>query len=285
MGILFAVTALFAWGLGDFLIQRSARKFGDWLSLFYVTAFAAIVLFPFVWKDIAAAVSEQGPLLLLVSVVIFVAALFDFEALKEGKISVVEPIYAMEIPITAILALVIINEALTPLQVGLIVVSVFGIFLITTRSFGHLKHVRLERGIWYAILATFGMGLSNFLFGFSSRELEPLMIVWVTSMFMATACFVYLAANGRLREVARDFRHHKRLIMNMGFFDTLAWVSFSYACLYLPIAIATSISEAYIVLAAGLGLVFNRERLKPHQYLGFALAVVALIALASVSEG
>ncbi len=284
MGIFFAVTALFAWGLGDFLIQRSARKFGDWLALFYVTAFAAIVLFPFVYQDIAQAFATHGPLLLLVSVVIFIAALWDFEALKEGKISVVEPIYAMEIPITALLALVVIREALTPLQMLLIVVSVFGIFLISTRSFGHFKHVRLERGIWYAILATIGMGFSNFLFGFSAREVDPLMVVWTTSIFMASACFVYLIVTGRAREIVPDFRHHKRLIVNMGFFDAVAWVSFSYACLTLPIAIATSISEAYIVLAAGLGLVFNKERLKLHQYLGFVVAVVSLILLAYITD-
>ena len=47
MGILLAITALIAWGLGDFLIERSARKFGDWVALFYMTSFGAIVLSPF----------------------------------------------------------------------------------------------------------------------------------------------------------------------------------------------------------------------------------------------
>ena len=30
IGILFALAALVFWGFGDFLIQRSTRKFGDW---------------------------------------------------------------------------------------------------------------------------------------------------------------------------------------------------------------------------------------------------------------
>jgi len=284
MGVLFAVTALFAWGLGDFLIQRSARKFGDWLALFYVTFFATVVLFPFVYKDVARDVIAEWPLLLLVSTVIFVAALLDFEALKEGKISVIEPIYAMEIPVTAIIALAIINETLAPVQVFLIVISVLGLFLVSTRSFGHFKKMHLEKGVWYAFFATIGMGLSNFLFGYGSRALDPLMIVWMTSIFMATACFLYLLIAGRAKEIVYDFRHHKRLILNVGFFDTLAWVTYSYACLTIPIAIATSISEAYIVLGAILGYVYNKERLKVHQFLGFFLAFVALIALVFLTE-
>ncbi|MEK7110702.1 MAG: EamA family transporter, partial [Patescibacteria group bacterium] len=54
MGIVFALTALFAWGIGDFLIQRSARKFGDWAALFFIDIFGTIVLLPFVWQDFPA---------------------------------------------------------------------------------------------------------------------------------------------------------------------------------------------------------------------------------------
>jgi len=48
MGITFAFLALAAWGIGDFLIQRTARKFGAGEALFYITAVATVGLLPFV---------------------------------------------------------------------------------------------------------------------------------------------------------------------------------------------------------------------------------------------
>ena len=98
MGILFAFIALFSWGLGDFLIQKSARKFGDWLALFYIAAFSTLALFPFIYKDLGAIFSDLKSLAFLIfdSVVILFAALFDFEAFKRGKIAVIEPVNAMD---------------------------------------------------------------------------------------------------------------------------------------------------------------------------------------------
>jgi hypothetical protein len=48
MGTLFAFIALISWGIGDFLIQKGARRFGNWITLFYITALVSITLFPFV---------------------------------------------------------------------------------------------------------------------------------------------------------------------------------------------------------------------------------------------
>ncbi|MBU3978359.1 EamA family transporter [Patescibacteria group bacterium] len=65
MGILFAFIALFSWGIGDFLIQKSTRKFGDWLALFYICAFSTVVLLPFVYKDLGVVISNPKDLAFL----------------------------------------------------------------------------------------------------------------------------------------------------------------------------------------------------------------------------
>jgi drug/metabolite transporter (DMT)-like permease len=67
--------------------------------------------------------------------------------------------------------------------------------------------------------------------------------------------------------------------------DNLAWVCYSYATLFVPIAIATGISESYIALAAALGLVVNREQLNRHQLVGIVVVLVAVVALVWVSGG
>jgi drug/metabolite transporter (DMT)-like permease len=284
MGILLALTALFSWGLGDFLIQRSARKFGDWTALFYITAFASIILFPFVYNDIVRSLSVHGVLLWGASFVVLLASLLDFESLRIGKISVIEPIYALEIPVAAILAFYVIHEHLTLAQVVLIVAIMAGIVLVSTNSFGYFKKIHRERGVWQAVLGTIGVGVMTFLFGLGSRETSPLMINWFTSIFIALIALIYLILTSRIKEIGESFKGGKLLILNVGFFDNLAWITFSYAMLYIPIAVATGISEGYIAFAGALGLFFNKEKLRRHQWVGFFLVVIAVIALAFVTK-
>src|SRR3989338_8939836 len=137
IGIAFAFVALLFWGFGDFLIQRTARKLGDWETLFVVTLFGVILLFPFVYNDIEAAIGfHDSTFLLLVgmSVVLFAAALLDFEALKKGKLAIVEPIMAREVPVTVIVTFVAINEGVSALQIFLISTLVLGLVLVSAKK-------------------------------------------------------------------------------------------------------------------------------------------------------
>lgn len=70
----------------------------------------------------------------------------------------------------------------------------------------------------------------------------------------------------------------------MVIFDNLAWIAYAYSGLYMPAAIATSISESYIVVSVILGLIYNKEKIKKHQYFGLIVTVVCAIILALISE-
>jgi len=286
MGILFAFLALASWGIGDFLIQRSTRTFGDWVTLFYITAFATVVLFPFVWRDLGTLFSSQPylALFLVAGVAMTIGALFDFEALRVGKISVIEPIYAFEVAITAFLAAALIGEQLTVLQASLVILLIIGTFLVATKHWQHFRGIHRERGAWYAAIAAVGIGTANFVVGVGARETNPLLINWFVGVFIAAVTFVYLAANRRLGEIATGWRAHQRLILGVSFFDNAAWVAFAYSMLSIPIAVATAISEGYIAFAALLGIVVNREKLELHQKVGLALAVLAAVTLAAVTN-
>ena len=285
IGVLCALGALVSWGVGDFLIQRSARKFGDTIALFYITAFGAVILLPFIWNEIISTVSNPNSLfiLLITSGIILFAALFDFEALRVGKISVIEPVYAFEVLITTMLASFIIHEEPNLLQFVLIAGLLVGIFLVSTKSFHHLKSLHLERGVPQAIFATIGMGFVNFMFGVGARETNPMMINWFTNLFLAIVMLGYILFCSRWREMIEDWKKNKELITSVSFFDNLAWVFYAYGTTYIPIAITTTISEGYIAFAAALGLVFNKEKLQPHQYLGMVLAIGSVIILSATT--
>lgn len=286
MGILFAFIALFSWGIGDFLIQKSTRKFGDWLALFYICAFSTTLLFPFVYLDLGTVVSNPKDLIFLIftSIIIFLAALFDFEAFKRGKISVIEPVNALELPIAVFLATFILREQLSFWQGSLIVLLMLGILLVATKSFHHLKNIHTERGVWFTLVATIGMGTTSFLFGIGSREISPLMINWFTSFFITVATLGFLAYKRKFKEIAADFKENKKLILAVSFFDNMAWLSYAYSMVYIPIAVSTGISESYIAMSALLGLFINKEKLQKHQWGGLMICALAAVSLAFLTE-
>jgi drug/metabolite transporter (DMT)-like permease len=280
MGITLALIALISWGIGDFLIQKSTRKFGDWLSLLYICAFGAIAVFPLIYGELFTLTFDEIVFLSFVSIVILFAALCDFEAFKKGKLAIVESINSFELPVAAVLASIILREAISLWQWTLIIVLFIGIFLASTKDFSHFKKIHPEKGVFLAVFATVGMGLTDFLFGVGGRETSPLMINWFTDMFLVLACAGYLFYTSRLKEIVPHFRANKKLIVGVSLFDNAAWIAYTYSMLFIPIAIATGISEGYIVLSSGLGIFVNKEKLKTHQFFGLLMAIVGAIVLA-----
>ncbi len=280
IGLVYAVVAIIGWGIGDFLIQRSARKVGDWEALFFVTFFAAVALYPFCYSALKGLSSFDLMVLFLTSFIILAASLLDFESMRVGKMAVVEPIYAMEVPVTIALATFIVGEHLAPVQLGLIAILIVSVYLISTKHFGRVRMKMLERGVIGALLTSFGMGASNFLYGFTSRAAGPLMVLWFTSVFMAVATFAYLLYHEKIGSIATHIRHNGRLLFAVGFFDMVAWIGYSASTLSLPIGLVTGLTESYIACAVLLGLTFNKEKLLFHQKVGLVAAVCAAITLA-----
>lgn len=105
IGVLLALGAALFWGIGDFLIQKTTRRVGDWETLFLISLIGSIILAPFVYSSLGAALSNRSDLFLLlfIGAVQFIEALINFEAYRRGKIAVIEPILSLEIPIVAVL--------------------------------------------------------------------------------------------------------------------------------------------------------------------------------------
>ena len=184
-GVLLALLALVSWGVGDFLVQRSTRLVGNWAALFLVGTAGVLLFTPIVLPELASLSLESIGLLVFMGIVMVVAFMVDFEALREGKMAVVEPIIGVETLLTVLAAVLFASERLTPTLTALIAFIFIGIVLTVTREFHHLRYHRriLERGVLFAILSAIGMAASNFLVAESSREISPLLAVWAVSVF------------------------------------------------------------------------------------------------------
>lgn len=281
MGVIFAFLALVSWGIGDFLIQRSTRIFGDVRSLFFIDTIGAILLLPFVYPEISATFRNTDQLLVLMgtSALFFVVSLTTFEALRRGKISVIEPVFVFELFITTLLAIVFIREIPNVNQMILLGTVLIGVVLVSIRSFHDIHHFRVERGVWLAVLATIGMAGMNFLFGVVGRYTSPLMVNWFTGVFNMIATGTIISMMGGWKEMASNFRQHPLLVSAVSVFDNAGWLFFTYSASLILIPLATGISESYIALSALLGIFINRERLSTHQKIGLAITIISAVAL------
>jgi len=283
IGVIFALGALIGWGFGDFLIQRSVRKLGDWEPLLIITGFGAVVLTPFVYGDIASLIFKSDYsffVLLGASIAIFLTAIIDFEALRIGKIAVVEPVYAFEVPISALLAFVLLNESIALFHAALVCALIIGIFLVSLKSHHLSKKAWIEKGVALAVIAAVLQGTSNFMIGIAARETNFLVINWVMNLFIALVCAFYIITNKRTQKFVHHVKQNKKLLITVSIFDNFAWVCYAAAVTLIPIAIAVGVSESYIALAALLGIFFNKEKLMRHQKFGLLLALLGAVALA-----
>lgn len=212
--------------------------------------------------------------------------MLDFEALRQGKIAIIEPVLSAELPVTVVLATFLWGEGLSLPQVILVSSTFFGILLAMTTHHTHLHYHRriFEKGVFLAIIGSIVMGGVNFLMGASSQTTSPLMAIWFTNI--ATLVLTTIALLWRREFLfTKDFKKHWKLILGTSFLDNGAWTFYAFATSLIPIAIATTISESYIALSVLLGIFISREKLKYHQIIGIIVAIASVIILSAVTGG
>ncbi len=286
-GIVLAIIAMLSWGFGDFLIQKNTRKIGDWDTLFFITLFGSVILLPFCYKqvwDLMNHFNSETLILLVASVTLFFAAIIDFEALRKGKLSIVESIWSFEIPMTSFLAFFILKETISVTEFILIALLLICLVLVAFNENKFTKKFFLEKGVIFALLWAVLMGSANFFIGWGARVTDPITINFITDTFLMLICLIVLLFKGNYKKTVKDIKNNLGTLLPMSIADKVAWLAFAYAMVLTPIAIATALSESYIIVAVMLGVFINKEKLYKHQKIGIVGAVAFAITLAVISS-
>ncbi len=209
------------------------------------------------------------------------AALLDFEALKKGKLAVVEPIWSFEVPASGLFAFFILGESISALQIVIIGLLIVGLAMVSIREEHSVKKFFMEKGVLLAFVAALVMGSANFFLGWGSRISDPLMANFVLNLFITLATASYLISKGRMRKTLRDAVLYRAVLLPMSISDNAAWIAFAFAMSLAPIAVAVALSESYIIVAVILGILVNHERLQRHQKFGLIVAVFSAVMLAA----
>ena len=277
--VLFAFGALICWGVGDFFIQRCARKIGDLESLAYIGLIGVLGLLPFVAPEFHLLFSWRAAgSLVVLGIVTFIAAILDFEALKKGKLAIVDLTFEFELPVTIALGVLFFGDSLSVFQIFFIGMVFAGMILIAAKEFRHWK-TKLEKGVLLAFAAAFFMGLVNYLTASSSRSISPLIAIWGAWLVLTVMAFVMIGSREGFRTFVKNGVRFRWIVLLMGIIDTAAWILYSHALFSNPLSITTSITESYPAIALLLGVYVNKEKISWHQYAGAGIALAASFLL------
>jgi drug/metabolite transporter (DMT)-like permease len=286
IGIGLAFLAMLSWGFGDFMIQKSTKKLGDWETLFFVTLFGTVVLLPFVWKSLPALfIGSHTDLYILVtaSIVLIIAAILDFEGFKRGKISVLEPLQSFEIITASILSFAVLKDVVSSTQIGLIIILIVGLCLVSFRGRFLHKNFLLEKGVTIYLLGAMFMGVVDFLLGWGSRATDPFVANFVMNVIMMVVSLAFIIALPESRASFKKIKANQALLLVMSIADNTGWIAYAVSMTLVPIAIATGLSESSIIVAVLLGLFVNKEKLQRHQKYGLVIAIASVMILAFLS--
>jgi drug/metabolite transporter (DMT)-like permease len=278
--ILAAIGAMFCWGFGDFFIQKSTRKIGDVETLAWIGILGSFGVLPFVWHELAIIWQKSNfQTLLLLGIITSVVSLINFEALRRGKLSVIEVLLEFELPITVILAIFFFNENLGLVQTLFVLVIFCGVLLIAIKPSDLKKYNKLESGALLALSTAVGYGLINFLTAVGAKETSPLIVVWVPWVMMSIISLLYLLYKGRVRSFYSHALENPGLVLSIGVLDTLAWVLFAIAVQRKELAVTIAITESYPAISLFLGVAVNRESITKYQIVGAILTISASIMI------
>lgn len=294
VSLIFAFLAMIGWGVGDFLIQKTVRKVGDFQTLLWIDLVAAVVLLPFVWQDFPAMfIWDNARSLLLMTLAELLYSILLFKAYNKGKLSVVEMILIGELPFTIILGLLFFKETLSWSQLLVVIAIITGVCLISKsrrqwweqwRYFGKKSNFIWEKGALLALAAVIFSALYNFLITSNARNISAFTAVWFPWTFGSLFLLGYIWYSQGLRSFWRSSFNYRRLILITALIDTAAWLFYALATQREELSIITTIVAGYAVIAMILGVKFNGERISLWQYIGAVIVMSGVIVMGLISK-
>jgi drug/metabolite transporter (DMT)-like permease len=275
MTVALSLVAAFVWTLLNYKLVPLTRTADPYMASLVMLVGNGILTVPLALAlDGVPGRSDLGPFALATLAGIFEVGGFlcFFRALERGELAVVAPIIGLEGGIAAI-AVFAFGERVGALVIAGLVIALAGGCL--AASAGGRRTVA---GAASAFGAAICFGVMFALYA-GADELGPVSVV-------AAGRFSALSLLGALvlwRRVRLPSRAVTRRLLALGALDAVAFVAYAVAADRGPVSVAAVVAGQFSTLSAVTGIVLLRERLRPHQYIGIALAGAGTTLLAFAS--
>jgi drug/metabolite transporter (DMT)-like permease len=277
-GTEFALAALLAYGLGDFIYKQSARAkvkpshflagqawiFCPSVILYALATRTLVIALPALWGCLA-------------GLFIFVGLQQFLKSLENGPVSITAPVFRLNFIVTAFLAIAILGEPLTLLKVLGFIFARAATWLLVAGLGGGGRPAKRAFFVQVAI-ATLTMGAANFFhkLGLYYGMPPETMLAAQAIVFSSTATAFTRVTEGGLRLPAITWRYSlpAAIVLFAAFLSMLYGLSIGPASTLVPIA------QMGFVVTSGLGIVFLGEPFTARKAAGLLAALAALMALA-----
>lgn len=286
LGILLGFMAALGWGGSDFIARFATREAGPWRTALYMQLVGFLIL------SLLLLFSGGGEALLahgsrstifwglVVGVLNAMTTVTAYLAFEVGVLAIVAPICA-GYPAIAVLLATLSGEALTPVRVAGVGLTLAGVALTAlgpSEPEEAPRRSRLGQGVLWALSTALTQGLTIWVVGFRLLpEIQSVPTVWV--LRVATFGVLCVAAIPLRRSVAPPRGKTAWLILGMGGLDALAYAAHTVGLGMEQVSVVSVLGSLYGAVTGLLGCVLLRERLSRLQGAGFLAICVALVLL------
>lgn len=277
-GTEYALAALLAYGLGDFIYKQSAQAkvrpshflagqawcFCPTVIVYAVTTGTLVIAPAALWGCLA-------------GLFIFVGLHQFLRSLESGPVSITAPVFRLNFIITAVLAIVILGEPLSALKLAGFAFALAATWLLVA-GLGGERRPAGDGFFIHAAVATLAMGAANFFhkLGLFYGMPPETMLAAQAIVFVSLATAFTRVSEGSLRLPPGTWRYSvpAAVVLIAAFLFLLHGMSTGPASTLVPIA------QMGFVVTSALGILVLGEPLTARKAAGLAAAIAALLALA-----
>ena len=279
----YAFAAMLFFGLGDLVYKRGAAAGAPAHQFMMVQTWfftPAVIAYGLITGSL---VFNAGALWGALAGVFIVLGYYNFAyCLKAGSVSIVAPVFRLSFALTAALAVVLLDEALTAPKLAGLVLALAAVWLLLGAPAGGNPGARKQdRALLLRLLgATAAVAVANLIYKFGLRAgSTPAMLLSAQACTASVIATTFAARiDGRIRPNRAAMRHAPvaAVVLSTAFVLLLTGLKTGDASVLVPVA------QMGFVVTALLGFVFMGEQFTGRKGTGL---VVALAALASLAYG
>jgi drug/metabolite transporter (DMT)-like permease len=285
--VIYGLAAAFGWGLGDLWAAIAGRRLGSGRTLVVAQIAVAILasLLVVLARPDLSALPTVVPWLVPTAFLGAGAYATLYRALELGPVAVVSPVLATYAVVPVLLSVVLLGEALGPIEWTGAAITIAGAVLTSTdlRALAGGTFTRFA-GLPWAITSTLLFGVATYVLGWSAQEAGFLPSIWfarvtVSIVVVGAALIAWLRAGDRGPRPANAAPSALRLAALAGMVELVGTIVYARGAEVGLVSIVTAASATYPVIPVLGGVVLLHERLVPNQYVGIALVIAGLLML------
>ena len=287
MSILLGLLAALGWGVADFLVAQTSRRFGILQALFWIQIvglIAILLVLPFHFQfPTASAVTWLWALGLGVLNALATALLYYCYSI--GKLSIVSPVASGFAVVTGLLAL-LSGERPAPLALlgaALVVCGVVAVARSPEPASSGTVPAPLSERMWRMVPAgvpqAIGVALTFGFYFWGLGAVQPTLgTIWpiVLSRLVSALAVGSWMLRGRISAVRLN-RPMLALVVGTAAADTIAFLAFTNGVAGESTAIVTALAAIFSAVTVLLAWAFLRERLAGYQWAGVGVILVGVV--------